>query len=120
MEGITGRRVFVVEEEALLRMLLTEMLNELGCEAASETGNLAQAMRLARDADFDVALLDVMVSGALVYPVADIVRGRGLPVVLATGLEAGSLPEQYRNCPFLQKPYDAQDVARALAAALNG
>jgi chemotaxis response regulator CheB len=63
MEAIAGRRVLVVEEEMLLRMLLAEMLGEIGCEIVAETGSLDEAMTLARDANFDVAILDVMMNG---------------------------------------------------------
>jgi len=120
MEAIAGRRVLVVEEGSMVRMLLADMLGEFGCAIAGETGSLRQAMTLASDADFDVAILDVMVNGMMIYPVADVVRGRGLPFVLATGLAASALPERYRNRPSLKKPFEVEDVKRILADALHG
>jgi hypothetical protein len=54
-----GLRVFLVEDEAMIRMMVADMLEELGHIAAAEAGRLDQALQLARSTDFDVAILDV-------------------------------------------------------------
>ena len=51
--------VFLVEDEALIRMMVVEMLEELGHSVAAEAGGIDEAMRLAQSADFDLAILDV-------------------------------------------------------------
>jgi len=114
-----GRRVLLVEEEALLRVLLADMLIELGYEIAAETGSLGEAMTLARDADFDLAILDVLMNGEVSYPVAEIVAARGLPFMFASGLSPGELPGKHRSRPLLRKPFQIETLRAALVAALG-
>jgi hypothetical protein len=50
-----GRRVFLVEDESMIRMMVADMLEELGHMIAAEAGHLDRAMELARSAEFDRA-----------------------------------------------------------------
>jgi CheY-like chemotaxis protein len=70
----TPRRVLVVEDEIMIRMLLEDMLADLGYGVAGSAGGLAEAIKLARDTEFDMAILDVNLNGDAVYPVADSIR----------------------------------------------
>jgi len=49
------RRVLIVEDELMIRMLLEDMLIDLGYAVASSTGRLDEAIAIARDGDFDIA-----------------------------------------------------------------
>jgi CheY-like chemotaxis protein len=51
-------RALVVEDEAIIRMMVVEMLEELGHTVAAEAGHLDKAMDLASSIDFDIAILD--------------------------------------------------------------
>jgi CheY-like chemotaxis protein len=66
-----GLRVFVVEDEPMIRMLVMDMLGELGCHAAAEAGDVEKAAKLAQSAEFDLTLLDVNLKGKLITPVAE-------------------------------------------------
>jgi CheY-like chemotaxis protein len=99
-----GRRVFLVEDESMIRMMVADMLEELGHMIAAEAGHLDRAMELARSAEFDLALLDVNVKGQMTFPVAELIQARGLPFIVATGYGAEGVPEQFRHHPVLQKP----------------
>jgi DNA-binding response OmpR family regulator len=107
--------VFLVEDEAMIRMMVVDMLEELGHIAAAEAGRLDQALQLARSTDFDVAILDVNLDGEIITPVAQLIEGRGLPIIFATGYGAAGVPEEFRDRPTLQKPFEF----KALEAALN-
>jgi CheY-like chemotaxis protein len=48
----------LVEDEALIRMMLAEMVEELGHLNVSEAANIEAAMSLAETRSFDLALLD--------------------------------------------------------------
>ena len=63
------RRVLIVEDDLMIRMLLEDMLTDLGYAVASSVGRIDEALVIARDGDFDLAILDVNVGGELVYPV---------------------------------------------------
>ncbi|MGO9357746.1 MAG: response regulator [Xanthobacteraceae bacterium] len=112
--------VFLVEDETMIRMLVADMLADLGYDIAAEAGDVEQAMKFARSAKFDLAILDVNVNGKLISPVADVVAARNLPFVFATGYGAEGLPEQYRQHTALQKPFRLEALQQAIEAALQG
>jgi CheY-like chemotaxis protein len=109
------RRVFVVEDEIMIRMLLEDMLADLGYGVAASAGGLDEAIALARNSDFDVAILDVNLNGHAVYPVAELLAQRGVPFVFSTGYGERGLPEAYRDRPTLQKPFQLENLDKALA-----
>ncbi|MGE3149545.1 MAG: response regulator [Pseudorhodoplanes sp.] len=111
-------RVLVVEDELMIRILLQDMLGELGYTVAGAAGHYEEAEALAADAAFDVAILDVNINGRDIYPVAETIAGRGLPFVFATGYGERGLPERYRLHPTLQKPFKIEGLQKTLANAL--
>jgi len=111
----TRGRVFLVEDEVMIRMLLEDMLADLGYGVAASAGGLEEAIALARSTDFDVAILDVNLNGSSVYPVADVLAERGVPFVFSTGYGERGLSEAYRDRPTLQKPFQLEILDQALA-----
>ena len=112
------RRVLVVEDEYLIRMLLEDMLADLGYAIAAAVGSIAEAREQAASGDFCAAVLDVNLDGEEIYPVADLLAERGLPFVFVTGYGERSLPERYRDRPALQKPFQAEQLEVALSGLL--
>ncbi len=115
-----GKRVLVIEDELMIRMLLQDMLSDLGHTLAGEAGRIDEAMTLARQGEFDVAILDVNLNGQPISPVVEVLVKRGLPFVFATGYGARGVPEPYRQSPTLQKPFQTEALARAIEAAAPG
>lgn len=111
-------RLLVVEDEYLIRMLLEDMLADLGYTVAAAVGSVAEASELAATGDFEAAILDVNVDGQEIFPVADILAKRGLPFVFVTGYGEGSLPPNYRNRPSLQKPFQTDRLKSTLEGLL--
>ena len=111
-------RVLVVEDEYLIRMLLEDMLADLGYSVAAAVGSIAEARAHAADGDFSAAILDVNLEGQEIFPVADILAARQLPFVFVTGYGERSLPERYRDRPALQKPFQAEQLGSMLDALL--
>jgi CheY-like chemotaxis protein len=109
-----GLKVFVVEDEAMIRMLVGDMLEELGHGVSAETGDINQAIQLAQSAEYDVAILDVNVNGSAVTPVAEMIKARGLPFIFATGYGSDGVPEGFRDRPALQKPFQQQALAAVI------
>ena len=112
-----GKRVLVVEDELMIRLLLQDMLDDLGHTLAGEAGRIEEAVSLAKKAEFDVAILDVNLNGQPISPVVEILVERGLPFVFATGYGQRGVPEAYRATPTLQKPFQAEALAQAIEAA---
>lgn len=114
------KRVLVVEDEYLIRMLLEDMLSDIGYEIVAAAGSVKEASDLAQSAQFDFAILDVNLDGQEVFPVADILRERGLPFVFVTGYGGRGLPDVYRSRPTLQKPFQLEDLDKTLASLSAG
>ena len=115
-----GKRVLIVEDELMIRMLLEGMLTDLGHSVAAEAGGLDEAIALAKQAEFDLAVLDVNLNGAPVTPVVEILVERGVPFIFASGYGQRGLPEAYRTAPILQKPFQADALEDAIKAVANG
>ncbi|NEW87258.1 MULTISPECIES: response regulator [Rhodopseudomonas] len=118
--GPTGGSVFLVEDEAMIRMMVADMLEELGFSVAAETGEINEALQLAEATDFDIAILDVNVNGKVISPVADLLKARNRPFIFATGYGTQGVPENYRDRPALQKPFQIESLKQALDATLRG
>jgi len=112
------KRVLVVEDEYLIRMLLEDMLADLGYGVAAAVGTVAEASEIAASGEFSVAILDVNLDGQEIFPVADILAERSLPFVFVTGYGERSLPDRYRDRPALQKPFQAEQLSATLADLL--
>lgn len=111
--------ILVVEDEYLIRMLLEDMLDELGFPVAAAVGSIAEANAHAKEGEFGAAILDVNVDGQEIFPVADVLAERGLPFVFVTGYGEGSLPERFRGRPALQKPFQADRLKTTLEQLLG-
>jgi CheY-like chemotaxis protein len=74
-----AKRILVVEDEPMIRMLLEDMLGELGYTVAAEAAGIEEALEATKNADFDLAILDADLKGQPALPVADALVTRGTP-----------------------------------------
>ena len=118
-QTFAGRRVLVVEDEALVAMLLETILEDMGCVAVGPAATVDEGLRMAADEAVDAALLDVNVAGRQVFPVAHALKDRGVPFVFSTGYGEGGLPDEWRGQPTLQKPFTEAAVRDALMSAMR-
>jgi CheY-like chemotaxis protein len=114
----SGKRILVVDDEAMIRMLLVDMLSELGYTIAAEAARVDEALEAAKKDDFDIAILDVNLQGQTIGPVAAALAERGRPFVFATGYNELGLPEGFRDRPMLRKPFEMDGLSRMLETAL--
>ena len=112
-----AKRILVVEDEPMIRMLLEDMLGELGYTVAAEAAGIEEALEATKNADFDLAILDADLNGRPALPVADALVTRGTPFVFATGY--GEVPEPYRGRPMLTKPFHMDGLKQMLQSALG-
>ncbi|HZL30814.1 MAG TPA: response regulator [Pseudolabrys sp.] len=112
-------RILVVEDEYLIRMLLEDMLSDIGLEVAAAVGTIKEASEFAANGEFNAAILDVNLDGQEIFPVADILAKRGKPFVFVTGYGESSLPDAYRGRPALQKPFQAKQLQTTLSGLLT-
>ena len=119
--GLYGLRVFVVEDEALVVMMLEDMLADLGCIIMGVAGTVAQALeRVTNSTMIDAAILDVNLGGEKIYPVADMLTEREVPFVFSTGYGPGDLIARYPCSQTLAKPYLTEAWRGCWPNAANG
>jgi CheY-like chemotaxis protein len=107
-------RVFIVEDEALMCLLLKDMLSGTKYTVASVTAFIEDALYYIDKEDFDVAILDVNIRGEMIYEVAHKLEKKGIPYIFSTGYDLVNLSEEFRSRPTLQKPYDLNQLFLAL------
>ena len=100
-------------------MMVADMLEELGYSVAAEAGEVSDALKLAQSVEFDLAILDVNVNGKVISPVADLIKARNLPFIFATGYGSSGLPEEYRDRPALQKPFQLETLGKMIETTLR-
>ncbi|MBS9478790.1 response regulator [Ancylobacter radicis] len=119
---LSGRRIFLVEDEALVAMMIESMIEELGGTVVATKSGVNEALDFvaASHSEIDVALLDLNLNGKRSYDVAQAASGHGIPVVFATGYADDDIVETWRGRPVLAKPFQLADLEGALARALSG
>ena len=115
-----GHRILVVEDSALVVLVIEDILRKLGLTIVGPGSRLAEALKLAREETIHAALLDVNLNGEMSWEVAAVLRDRGIPFLFTTGYDAGTmLPTAFADEPVLNKPFKSDDLANALMAMLE-
>lgn len=104
------KRILVVEDEAVIAMLIEDMLEDLGIDCIGPAGSVAEAERYIASETFDAALLDVQLHGVDSAPIAMRFVEAGRPFAFATGHAIAEKPG-FSGIPVLQKPFDLAALA---------
>ncbi len=115
-----GSRIFIAEDEDLVRNLLEEMLAGLGHDVRVSAISVEEAVEVAGSSDFDAAILDINLRGQPIYPAADILMERKIPFIFATGLASDDMPDRFKAAPRVQKPFVEHQLQEALDRVLTG
>jgi len=110
-------RVFILEDETALAIVLEDMVQDSGCDPAMTVGNIPEAERIIDKLDCDCALIDINVGGEKSFGIARKLMERGTPFAFLTGYDS-SMVSEFESVPVLQKPYTQQQVQRVLAGLM--
>jgi CheY-like chemotaxis protein len=117
MSVISGKHILLVEDEAIVALMVEEMLTDLGATVVGPAGTIARGLTLA-EREIDAAVLDVNVRDQRIDPIAERLRARRIPMVFATGYGRGAI-ETAGTAPIIDKPYTREKLAAALSRALS-
>ena len=120
-EGIlTGRRVLIVENEALIAVAVEEEVWCLGTRNTYLALHKHKALEAIEEFKPDVVILDVSLADTgCDYEVADTLADRGIPFIFSIGRMATDLPDRHVGRPLVSKPMQSRAFAEAVSMALR-
>jgi CheY-like chemotaxis protein len=104
--GKNTGNVLLVEDESIVALMVEEILSELGLRVIGPFGSVSEAMRASRENSLDAAVLDINLGDQSVYPVADLLLEKRVPVAFISGYGAEGVDPRYAHLPLVQKPID--------------
>jgi two-component sensor histidine kinase len=115
-----GRAVLLVEDEALVAVLLEEFLSDMGFSVIGPFSQLPPAIAAAQSQACVAAVLDVNLNGVAIYPLAEVLAGKSVPFVFVTGYAGTDIDRRFSHVPILQKPLERSSFELAVKAATSG
>ena len=116
-------RVLIAEDEALIRLDLREMLEEEGFEVVGEVADGASAVRLARELNPDLVILDVKMPVMDGIEAAEAISKERLSgILILTAFSQRELVERARRAgalAYLVKPFQKHDLLPAIEIAIS-
>lgn len=113
------KRVLLVEDEAIVGMMMRDVLLEYGLFVVGPCCTVAEAMSVAGSGHFDCAILDLNLGGESVYPVAEELAEREVPFAFVTGYGRESIEARFASTPIIQKPIIREVLEQYLRQTLG-
>lgn len=108
------KRVLIVEDDALIGLDLTELMQAEGYDVVGLAGSVAKAIELLNQLGCDVAILDVNLGRETSTPIALELGRRGTPFIVLSGAPRADLPPELREAPFHAKPVRAKQLFESI------
>jgi len=106
--------ILIVEDNFLVASEIDTLVYECGCSVVGPVGSVEDALAIVREMRLDGAILDINLRNEPVWPVAALLRERGVPFLFATGYETSHLPRQFRSSILLSKPLTRDSIGIGL------
>ncbi len=114
-----GRRVLIVEDEAMIAMLLELVLQNADCAVVGPAASVGSALRLIERQKLDAAVLDFRLGDDDSGEIMDLLDQRGVPFLLMTGQSMADLPAKLRHLNLLAKPFEPEALVEAVEKILS-
>ncbi|HZA42053.1 MAG TPA: response regulator [Actinomycetota bacterium] len=124
MPNATGSasKVLIAEDEAIIRLDLKEMLEEEGFDVVGEASDGEAAVRLAREREPDLVIMDIKMPGMDGLTAAEHIVSEGIAAVLIlTAFSQRDLVHRAAEAGaigYLVKPFQKSDLVPAIEIAL--
>jgi CheY-like chemotaxis protein len=117
---LNDRRILLVEDEYLLAAEMHADLVDAGAIIIGPAASLASALRLIAETDvIHGAVLDVNLGGQAVFPAAEILQARGVPMLFVSGYDPKIIPPQFMSTPHCENPVAVEKVIKTLVEAMQ-
>lgn len=118
--SLDGCRVLIVEDEVIVAFNMECEVQDAGGEIVGPAHTLAEARALLNE-PIDVAILDINICGQSVWPIAQALRDRGIPYVLASANcgDAHAVDPAFTDVPCFDKPVPMARLIAAVAALVE-
>ncbi|MBS1304093.1 response regulator [Loktanella sp. SALINAS62] len=114
-QALAGRRMLIVEDEAILAMDLEMIFEDQGCEVLDPAFSVKRALALIETERPDGATLDMNLNGESSAPVAAALRERNIPFILLSGnTDQDEHDSAFRDAPFVKKPVETGELLRTI------
>lgn len=114
-QSLIGQRFLIAEDEALIAMLLEDVIERCGGMIVATVDSCEKACKVLSELAPDAIILDVHLQGGTSEDVIAIAKTQNIPVLICTGSDPESLPAIFRNMPILMKPWNSEDAEQAFA-----
>ncbi len=119
--SIAGKYILIVEDEALLALDLSQSVQRAGATVQGPCHTVEDAYILASASQVEGAILDVDIRGVPVFPVADLLEAKGVPIVFHTGrAQTTDLKGRYQASQICEKPTSTDTLLGILEKAITG
>lgn len=110
-----GERILVVEDDYFIVSDIVQGLEAAGAEVIGPVPSVQLAMqKVLATPGIHAALLDINLQGDKVFPLADMLQERRIPIVFASAYDRSSIPPRHAGSKLLAKPFQIQDFLSAL------
>ena len=112
--------ILVVEDEALVGLGMTAMLETAGFEVIGPTDNVDHAMTLLDRHHCSLAILDIKLrDGETSARIAERLRENDIPFFVVSGYLSDSQPAIFNGAQSIAKPIGARSLVNAVQGALS-
>jgi DNA-binding NtrC family response regulator len=116
---LSGYRILIVEDEALIALDLLRTLEDLHAIVVGSVNRVSDARKVVSEAKIDCAVLDVQLGGESVAALIPELDARHIPRVFMTAVPERGLPEAWTAWPVIEKPMNRADLLRAIERVIE-
>jgi DNA-binding response OmpR family regulator len=117
--SLKGRRILVAEDEAVIALMIGDLLTESGFVVVGPAVSTKEALAIVEQQPVDCAVLDIKLVDGASLPVAKALAARSIPFVIATGYDRSFIPPGYNGAPVLGKAFLPYELITAVANILR-
>ncbi len=116
--GLRLGNVLILEDEALVSLLMEDIVRNMGAEGVEIFSTTAAARSFAATGNVDCAILDLVVPDGTSEEIADILHSRGIPFLFSSGSSQEHLPPAHQARPLIPKPFSDEELRAGVLAAM--